>query len=240
MKNDLAYWEKNKEHLQKHFLDWEEFVAVDKLHTHLPWRVFILLIAVLSVGLVFVLLIRRPFTKIEVFFLSVWAGGMLLSVLMELFSWSANHEWIVLTTRGFYVCVGKDCELIFDRSFSSIEGISYRYSPGRILLNVYSGELPAKAESSYRGLPWKGQKAYIKNRFRKLWGTPLERKIFSLSVVSGITPIQHSRRQLCCYLLDLPKESEAAEKLLHLLKGFPGVRCMELTRESDYSFFDRL
>ena len=240
MKNDLAYWEKHKEHLKKHFLDWEEFVAVEKLRTHLPWRVFILFAAVLSVGLVFVLLIRRPFTKIEVFFLSVWAGGMLLSALIEILSWGANQKWMVLTTRGFYVCVGKECELIFDRSFSSIEGISYRYSPGRILLNVYSGELPAKAESSYRGLPWKGQKAYIKNRFRKLRGTPLERKLFSLSVVSGITPLQHSRRQFCCYLLDLPKESETAEKLLHLLKGFPSVRCMELTRESEYSFFDRL
>ena len=79
MKNDLAYWEKNKEHLQKHFLDWEDFVAVEKLHTHLPWRVFILLIAVLSVGLVFVLLIRRPFTKIEGFFLSVWAINPILN-----------------------------------------------------------------------------------------------------------------------------------------------------------------
>ena len=69
--------------------------ALEKLR-----KVFILLIAVLSVGLVFVLLIRRPFTKIEVFFLSVWAGGMLLSVLMELFSWGSNQKWMVLTTRG--------------------------------------------------------------------------------------------------------------------------------------------
>ncbi len=240
MKNDLAYWEKNKEHLQKHFLDWEEFVAIEKMHTHIPWMVFIVAAAILAVVVAFTLLLSRPLDKVGVVFISIWTVGMILTILVELFSWGANHKWMVLTTRGIYVCMGKECELIFDRSFSSIEGVSYRYSPRRILLNVYSNELPAKAESSYRGVPWKGQKAYIKNRFRKLFGAPLERKLFSLSVISGVTPLRYSRRQLCSYLLDLPKESEAAEKFLYLLKGFPRVRCMELTGESEYSFFDRL
>ncbi len=240
MKNDLAYWEKHKEHLQKHFLDWEEFVAIEKLPTYIPWMVLIFAAALLFAGGMFALLLRCPFTKTEIVFLSIVLGGIILAVLAKLFMWGANHKWLVLTTRGFYICTGKECELIFDRSFSSIEGVSYRYSPGRILLNVYSGELPAKAESSYRGLPWKGQKTYIANRFRKLMGLPLERRIFSLSVISRVTSLQHSRRQFCCYLLNLPKNSEAAEKLLQLLKGFPRIRCMQLTGESEYSFFDRL
>ena len=128
MKNDLAYWEKNKEHLQKHFLDWEEFVWAEKIDKK---------------ELIFVAL--EPFIFVLAlvpFFLIGWFlfWPFLFTALIPLFVFYIHGKriaqgtllphWLILTNRAIYYCCGKECQIVYQWSFSDIYGI-FPFQSGR-------------------------------------------------------------------------------------------------------------
>ena len=226
MKNDLAYWEKNKEYLQKHFLDWEEFVCAEKLPNTVERKTLIgmPICFLILTGISHIIWIFQPMLT---FWTIVMYATYFIGFAAIFTTGYFQKKWIVLTTRAIYLCYGEECELIFDCSYSSLSGIIYQRGRKYTYVRFFTKDTPIHSESLYRGLPWKGRKILIKIRLGRFTHAPVEHRIFSLSVLCGITSPTEFKEPVCCYFFPIWKDSEMFRKLLQLTEGFPRLRRKE-------------
>lgn len=230
MKNDLAYWEKNKEHLQKHFLDWEKFVHAGKLSNAPNPEGKFVLFAVSVLAYVPLLVCWA----LPLFFRIVWIAFAIL-VSFVIGSAIANRllhpYWMVQTTRAIYVCHGEDCELIFECSFSSFKRMRYDLREKRIYVKLYSDIFPTMRNGN-SGIPKCGKETLKENKRRKKLGLPLERKLYSLIYLAGLNTSNRDELEMGYYAATIPADSGIFEAMLKITDGFPGVERRDVTPPS--------
>ena len=230
MKNDLAYWEKNKEHLQKHFLDWEKFVHAGKLSNAPSPESRFTLFAVSVLAYVPLLICWA----LPLFFRIVW---LVFAIFVSFAIGSAIADrllhpyWMVQTTRAIYVCHGEDCELIFECSFSAFYRMRYILREKKIYVELYSDSFPGAGWGD-RGIPKCGKETLKENKLRKKQGLPLERKLYSLSHLTGWGFSDRSNPEPGFYAATIPADSGIFEAMLKITDGFPGLERRDVTPPS--------
>ena len=220
MKNDLAYWEKNKEHLQKHFLDWEEFVWAEKINKKE------LIFAALE-PFIFVL-------ALVPFFLIGWFlfWPFLFTALIPLFVFYIHGKriaqgtllphWLLLTNRAIYYCCGKDCQIVYQWSFSQIYGIfPYKANrKGRKAITIIPNE---SADSHFNAYKKESLLKFIQTQIRLSQGKPIIRNMRSLSAYDGYIREMNKGPSMPKITIYFDEGTEIFAPLEKVLHTYPGV-----------------
>lgn len=229
MKNDLDYWEKNKEHLQKHFLDWEEFVWAERLNNRDERRSALMPLFALPHLIAFTLVGYLLFWPcLLVSFATVVA--LLIYYLRCMANGDFSQHRLILTTRGLYLCCGKNCEIIYQTCFSSVEGIFPFLSPTKKIkrIRVLSKEqyTHLRASSFRKSIFFQ----YIKNRIRSVQGKDIHRSVYSFSSYSG--PFRESKKPFLNHpplTFSFREGTSFFQPLEDILHAYPDIRYKKAT-----------
>ena len=229
MKNDPAYWEKNKEYLQKHFLDNEQFLFAERTNKSILKRLLMEYVLPLAIPCAVggVIWATAPFM---LFLHVIVTIPIVLIMFSNAISGDFSARWVVITNKGIYLCYGKNCELIFNWSFSALHKIVYAHCGGKTKIYLFSKDLPADKNTIYGRIPAEGRKAVRNNILRKLFDKPLERKLFSLSRLCGLHVNKYTAERFCLLHLQFKQTSPLVKHLLSLKNEFPKLEYRKLNR----------
>ena len=219
MKNDLAYWEKHKEHLKKHFLDWEEFVHAGKILGVLtPAEKFAYCAGAM---VILIHLIVWPFVFPPLFPLMLLLALLFFfTTVIRLLEPILVPQWLIQTTRGIYVCIGKDCDLIFECSFSNLKRMRYDVRKKKIHVKLYSDIFPTMLDYGYYGIPKCGKQIRRKNKQLRRKELPPERRMYSLAHLAGLNAPSRGELEMGFYSVTFPVDSGAFEAMMKITEGF--------------------
>lgn len=232
MKNDLAYWEKHKEHLQKHFLDWEEFVWAEKINK--KELIFPALEPfVFNLGCV-------PFLLVGWFLFWPFLFTALIPLLVfyihgkRIAQGALLPHWLILTNRAIYYCCGKDCQIVYQWSFSEIHGIfPYQTFKGKKAVTILPNQ---SAVSLFAPSQKTGLLTFLKNQIRIAGGKPIARRIYSLSAYHG--SIRNRNRGFTDFIeLCFDEGTEIFAPLEGILHAYPEIiykRRLRIMSEDDW------
>ena len=220
MKNDLAYWEKNKEHLQKHFLDWEEFVWAEKFNKkELINRFFIASFTFVMVIFMFTV---ACFTSLFFSLVVAGFGFYFIADFIKKFSQGAFlPHWLILSTRGLYYCCGEECQIVYQWSFSEVQEM-YRYR-STFKKREYLAIHPQKPFKPFLSLFGKshGLFRFLKNQNRIKRGKEFTRSMHSLSSYIGHIRIRNDKHSPDCINICFDKGTEIFAPLEGILHAYP-------------------
>jgi hypothetical protein len=220
MKNDLAYWEKSKEHLQKHFLDWEEFVWAEKINKKeliyqffIASFTFVMAIFMFTVAcftsLLFSLIMAGVCLYLSAEFLKKYSQGAFLP------------HWLILTTRGIYYCCGEECQIAYQWSFSEMQELVRCQSvfKKRECLEIY----PQKPFKRFLSLFTKSESLFrfLRNQKRIRQGKDFTRSMRSLSSYIGGIRVRNDKHSPDCINICFDKGTEIFAPLEGILYAYP-------------------
>ena len=228
MKNDLAYWEKNKEYLQKHFLDWEEFVCAEKfdrneLKGHLTEALLTAMVPLLAfIACCFFSI----YSAILMAALSIFTGALLL---LKISQGAFLPHWLILTTRGVSYCCGENCQIVYQWAFSEIQEMYYSHSQAKKkdYLHLY----PQMPFNSFLSAFRKNDSCYrfFKNELRIKQGKEFRRSMRSLSSYFGGARVYRERFSKDCICMHVDNDSDLSAALKEVLRKHPNVKYTEHT-----------